>query len=371
MKIKIIYIISNVNKALAFEWIADEINSTRFELEFILLNPGSSILEDELNRRKIKVTRVTYRSKKDLPFATFKIYRLLRKSKPYAVHCHLFEAGLIGLYAAKKAGVKHRIYTRHHSTFHHVYHPKAVKYDKKINAWATRIIAISENVKKILINEGVETSKIKPVHHGFKLKEFESVSQERINILKKKYELLNKCSPVVGVISRFTHWKGIQYIIPAFEKLLQNFPNAVLVLGNAKGDYKNEIIKLLNKIPKNNYRIIEFEPDVCALYKCFNLFVHTPIDEHCEAFGQTYIEALAANLPCVFTLSGIACDFIINDVNAKVVPYKDDNSIYKSLVYLLNNKNEADTMVNAGHQMVFEMFELGNMITNLGNIYSE
>ena len=59
--------------------------------------------------------------------------------------------------------------------------------------------------------------------------------------------------------------------------------------------------------------------------------MHVPIDSMSEAFGQTYIEALASRVPSIFTLSGIACEFAKDRVNCLVVPYKDSDSIQLAL----------------------------------------
>src|SRR5204863_3109374 len=118
------------------------------------------------------------------------------------------------------AGVEKRIYSRHHGSYHHEYFPTAIKYDRFINFLSTDIVAISENVKNILIGyEGVPEEKIHLIHHGFDLDSFRNVSEEKIELMKQKY-LPESAYPVVGVISRYIEWKGIQFIIPAFRKIL-------------------------------------------------------------------------------------------------------------------------------------------------------
>ena len=134
LKTHITYILSHIDKALAFEWICENLDSTRFQLSFILLNQGESHLENYLQTQGIPVYRIAYRSKKDMPKALFKIRRLLKKEKTQIVHTHLFDASLVGLLAAKLSGIRKRIYTRHHATIHHVYFPRAVYYDKFINS---------------------------------------------------------------------------------------------------------------------------------------------------------------------------------------------------------------------------------------------
>ncbi len=71
---------------------------------------------------------------------------------------------------------------------------------------ATGIVAISENVKKALLGEGESAGKIHIIHHGFKLKEFTQVPENRVNSLRKKYNLEGK-RPVIGVISRYFELK--------------------------------------------------------------------------------------------------------------------------------------------------------------------
>jgi glycosyltransferase involved in cell wall biosynthesis len=366
---KIVYIVSDVQKSLAFEWISVYINHNRFELSFVLLNAAPTELEDFLIKQKIKVQRVNCESKRKWPYAILKVAKYLRNEKPDVVHCHLIKANIIGLIAAKLAGINNRIYTRHHSSLHHIYFPKGVWWDKMSNRLATKIVAISGMVANILTDwERVPSHKVVQVHHGFLLNEFESVCNTRIQKFLQKNNL-NGDEYTIGVVSRFTEWKGIQYIIPAFKQFLNAHPHAVLLLLNARGDYEVAIKHLLNDIPVENYRLIPFELDIAAAYKTMNTFVHVPIDEHSEAFGQTYVEALAAGIPSIFTLSGVAPDFIIHGNNALVVPYKDEYAICQSMLAILNNPELRNKLIENGKQSVKSRFELNTMIAALERHY--
>lgn len=367
---KITYIISKIDKALAFEWVAMYLNKEKFELQFILLNPGDSALEAFLKKEKIPVKRIIYNSKKDLPAAVLNTYIHLKKTKPDIVHAHLFEASLIGMTAAWLAGVPKRIHTRHHSHSHHFFNPHAVKYDRMINRFSTTIIAVSLIVKEILVKrEQVPLDKISLIHHGFDLEKFSTVSAASIDRLKEKYNP-DHLSPVVGVISRYTEFKGIHYIIAAYTEFLKKYPNALLILANAKGDYAPQIKKLLEQLPSKNYVEITFEPDIFSLYKLFDFFVHTPIEKEFEAFGQTYVEALTAKVPSIFSMSGIAEEFIEDRKNALVVPYKDSHAIYSAMIELTENENLKTTLATNGEKDVISKFNLAKMISALEKLYA-
>ena len=366
---KVVHILSDIDKALAFEWIAEELDQQKFNLSFILLNPGPSALENFLKKKNIPVITITCRGKKDWPSALLKTVRALKQQRPDTVHCHLLQANIIGLAAAILAGVKKRIYTRHHSSLHHVYHKKGILWDKWSNWMATHIVAISGIVKEILMKwERVPLEKIVLIPHGFRLEEFRKVEQARIAQIKTKYQL-EHYSPVIGVISRFTAWKGVQYIIPAFKQVLPSTPHAVLLLFGADGDYKKEVDFLLRSLPEKNYRLIPFEKDIAAAYQVMDIFVHVPIDNHSEAFGQIYVEALAAGVPSIFTLSGIAPDFIIDGKNALVVPFKNSEAIYKSMLLILENEELRNKLKQVASYSVEEKFKLSRMIEQLENLY--
>ena len=366
---KICYIVSGIDTALAFQWIHEHLDKTKFKLHFVLLHTRVGGLEEYLKKEKVPHTRIPYASKEDIPVAIVKTTLYLRKHKISLVHCHLLDAGLVGIPAAKIAGVPSRIYTRHYSTYHHSYYQKGVWYDKTINSLSTKIIAVSEVVKEVLVKkERVKPEKIAVIHHGFPLEKFKELNEGAVSWLRLKYTLQDKY-PVIGVIARQTKWKGIQYIIPAFKRILEEYPNAYLVLANATGDYQKKISALLQQLPAHSYAEIAFEEDLFSFYHCFDLFVHTPINYHAEAFGQVYIEAMAAGIPSVFTLSGIAGELVRDQENALVAEYADSDSIYKNLKTLLENADLRKKLGLNAQKSVTKKFELDYMMAKLMKMY--
>lgn len=368
-KKKIVFIISGVDYAYGFQWLEAYMDKNKYDVSFIFLHPSEPILHKQFIDNCVNSYFIKLNSKLDFPKVFVKLYSYFLKNKPQIVHAHLFDACLLALPAAKMAGIKKRIYTRHHSTYHFDYHPHMVKYDKFINSLCTQIAAISINVKEVLIKkEHVNPDKVFLVNHGFEIEKFEFPQKENVDKLMNLYNTTNK-HPVIGVISRFTEWKGIQYIIPAFKRILEQYPNALLILANAKGDMKDLLLSQLKQLPSNSYVTIEFEKDLFSLYKLFDVYVHVPIDSRSEAFGQTYVEALAAGIPSVFTLSGIANEFIVDKRNALVVPFKNADEIYRSIIELLDNMNLRDQLIVQGRNDVKKLFPINVMMNALYKIY--
>jgi glycosyltransferase involved in cell wall biosynthesis len=276
----------------------------------------------------------------------------------------------LGLTAAWLLRIPKRIYTRHHATIHHREYPSGLKWDKLCNFLATDIIAISENVKRILIErEKAQPNKVTVIRHGFDFDYFQSVESNRIQAIREKLNLSSTNSPIIGVIARYTKWKGIQFIIDAFAEIKKEYPTAILVLANATGDYKQEIRARLQTLPTDSFREIPFEEDLAALYKVFDVYIHVPTDEQAEAFGQTYVEALLAGVPSVFTLSGVAPEFIRDGENALTVPFENAEAIQKAVQRILQDPELTRKLKEQGQQSVSQ-FSLDLFIQNLKRLYA-
>ena len=370
-KRKVVYIVSHIDKAIGFEWIAAGLDRNRFEISFILLNDQPSWLANHLREKGIPVTEIRPGGKSRWPLVLLKVMRVLRKTSADVIHTHMYVADIIGQLAGMICGIETRVHTRHSGNENRKYYKRS-RINRLIEACCTHILAISENVRNILVHEEkVKPGKIRLIHHGFDLDRFNQVSPEEIAALQLKYNPSGK-RPVLGVVARYSHLKGIQYIIDAFSLLLKIEPNAFLILANAKkGDYKDELALQLSSLPPDAYCEIVFEHNLFALYHLFDVYVHVPIDPELEAFGQTYVEALAAGIPSVFTLSGVAREFIVHEKNALVVDFQQAAPIYESIQRLLTDQGLRESMIKQGQSDVRIMFSLKEMIRKLEELYEE
>jgi len=367
-KKRVVYIVSQVQKSLAFEWISEGLMS-RFALSFVLLNPSGSSLEDYLVKHNIPFKRIVYRSKKDFIPAFFRTLICLIRTRPHVVHAHLMEAQLLGLTTAWLVGVKKRIYTRHTSTYHYMYARQGIKFDRLSNVLATKIVSISQATDHALIKlENVNREKVVSIPHGFRFDDFLNPDKSRVEKVRIRWGIASD-GPCVGVIARHIEWKGIQYVIPAFKQFLSSHPDAQLVLANASGPFHEQVLGLLESIPRHNYVLIPFEEDIASLYQLMDIFIHVPVDECCEAFGQTYVEALASGIPSIFTRSGIAAEFIVDGRNALVVPFRNSAAIYETMLTLWADTNLQKNLAENGKRDVISRFHINRMLDSLSALY--
>lgn len=366
---KITYIVSGFNRSVFLENTAFLLRERGYEVEFIIIGVHNPFFYNFLLENSFSCTDIKIKSWLSYPIAMFKIFRILKRNPPAAVHSHLVTANVLGLTSAFLAGVKHRLYTRH-SGSREKGDIKTLIYDRIVRFFATGVIANTKMVAELLKKEGYKKKHIKIINYGFDVNRMKTPDLEIIKQLTRKYNPSGR-QPVIGVISRAVEWKGVQYIIPAFQKVLKTYPDALLCLFNfSESDaYSKELNKLLDSIPTDSYIKVAFENNIIELYRIFDVFVHVPVDQYCEAFGQIYIEALAVGIPSIFTVSGIASDFIKDGEHALLVNYRDSKAISESLIRLLKDPELRSRLVEKGQLAVSDRFSLEAYTLQIDNYY--
>ncbi len=358
------------DRIISYEWIATGMKARGFNVAFVILN-GNRSLQSFLMKENIPFKNLGYvgDNRWQLAKAVFKTWWILLNWKTKIVHTHYYDANIIGMIAGKLAGIKTRIFTRHHGAGYHMFEPQNVKNDTRLNRLATDIIAVSKMVQYMLIEkEFVTPEKIHLIHHGFDFNLIDGITQEDVERIKKKYGVNG--APIVGAISSYHKIKGVEFIIRAFKLLLSDYPNAILVLANADGDYAQAIKKELKEIPTHNIVEITYENDVFALLKSFDVFVHVPIHSELEAFGQVYVEAMASYVPGVYTLAGIASEYIVDQKNGIVVQPSDEFQIVNGIKFYLQNETIKKQITQQARTDVVQLFKLETMLNSMAALYN-
>jgi glycosyltransferase involved in cell wall biosynthesis len=317
------------------------------EIIHVFVGRPASDLTSTASTQNLNHVYIPYRSRRSLLLAILRARRILKSRDVQVVHCHGVEGTVIGLIAALTTGIQERLHTRHHATMHHEGGPRrGLLVDRVINGLSTKIIATCSNVRDCLVNlEGVDSAKIRTLEIRLDVEGFSQVSDDRVAAIRSRYELLPS-QTIVGMITRFVWWKGVEFGVEAFTRYLMTDPDAVLVIAKAVGPHEPTIRPLLDSLPDRNYRLIEHEDDIEALYGTFDLLMHLPVTSGVEAWGQVYVEAMAAGVPMVCTRSGIGNDLLEDGANCVLVEYQDANSTYCGLARLAANEHLQSSIIS-------------------------
>lgn len=386
-KIKITYIFTHHIRWVPFELVAKYIDKSKFAIDYVILNEGDPMISF-LEQINIPYTVTSYQDYSNTPEIVKFIYEHLIKNKTDIVQTHWFAGSLAGMQAAYYAHVPVRIFSREHPSIKY-YSRHAPSKHRLIWECATHIIGATNVCKQGMIEDGIPDDKITVIPMGFDISEFENVETSRIEQLRSKY-LANHHGPVIGVAARYVGWKGVEYVIEAHKKVLEAYPNAILVLSGTHTNRANleekirnackedivapqyeDIISItdkLSQLPGHSYVEIPFEEDLFALFRLFDVFVHVPTNPFQETFGLVYVEAMLSRVPSVITLAGSALDHAVHKENAWVVDYKNSEQIAQGILALLSDSRLREKIINNAF-LCAQQYDIKNHIQRLEEFY--
>jgi glycosyltransferase involved in cell wall biosynthesis len=226
-------------------------------------------------------------------------------------------------------------------------------------------VAISNSTKKELINiYKIQAKKIHVIPDMINLNEYNSKSVE----FRKKYKLENK--KIILAVGRLVRKKGFQYLIKAFPKILENFPEAVLVIIGPWHNYKNELVSLVKKMKLKDKiiftGIVSDKMLKSAIY-CSDVFVIPSLH---EGFGIVALEAMAYSKPIVASNAGGLSEILEHNKNSLLVPPGDINKLADEIMKLLKDQKLAKNIAENARREV-EKYDSRKNIDKLIKIYNE
>jgi len=255
------------------------------------------------------------------PRGIFKLYFLLKRSRPNLVQTWMYHADLIGGITAKIAGklpvvwnIRHSDLARDKIKRNTILTAKAcAKLSSKL---PNRIICCAENAKKAHIELGYDPDKIIVIPNGFDLDRFVPNIRMRYAIRKK----LGLSSEVrlIGMIARFHRDKDHKNFIDAAASLHVVDPAAHFLLCGNNVEWTNP--ELANQIRKKNlhknFHLIGEREDIHKIMASLDI---ATLSSSSEAFPNVVGEAMACGIPCVVTDVGDSA-YIVGDTGIVVPP---------------------------------------------------
>ena len=270
--------------------------------------------EREIIREGAKVIKLSLGSKNPLTIIlnSYKLSKIIKKYKINIIHARSRAPAWSAYFAAKKMGIPFV------TTFHGTYSIKN-NFKNKYNSVMVRgdrVIAISKFINNhILSNYNIVKEKLVTIHRGIDIDNFDylKVSNERLIAFSKKFNIPEDIF-VVLLPGRITRWKGHTLLIEAIA-MLERPDIMCLFVGDIQGrkKYFKELQLLIDKFnQKNNFRIINNQIDMAAIYKLADIVVSASLDP--EAFGRVVAEAQAMGRPTLVANHGGAPEIIIDGV---------------------------------------------------------
>ena len=332
-------VFSDVNFSPQLFAILQELHNRKKAFRVILIGDPTVTLARQIKAQEWNSRVIPKRGKLGSALYLLVIGTEVMKDRPSALFASGQYATAISMLAGSILNVKKRIFIRHHSNFHHKNNMRlGMLVDKMANYLSTEIVAVSVVVKDILIlSEAVKPEKVRLIHNGINLNNFKSTSPVLKEVLMRYFGKVSLFH--IGVVSRLTEWKGVEYTARAFVRLQKEFPNSRLHIVGAFADSYLDVKNILSTVPESVYTLDKINSNIPLFLKKLDVFVHVPVGMQDEAFGIVYIEALASRIPCIFTQSGVINELDAPDNHAHIVAFRNTEEIYMNLKRMIEGIN--------------------------------
>jgi glycosyltransferase involved in cell wall biosynthesis len=327
---------------------------------FVAVIPSSSLLGELPNVPQQNIVELPMRNSLNVASA-LKLARFVRHNEIEIVHAHVARDYPLAALAARRAGAR-LVLTRH------VLFPLSRIHKLTLRRTA-RVIAVSQAVAEGLRARGIfDPDKIVCIPNGIDVDRF---VKGREAAARREHSTSKKLR--VGMTGHLAPIKGQEEFIRA-AAIVCGLRDDVefIVAGEDKtrsGEHRRGLEKLIDELDLNaRVRLIGWVEDVAALLPTFDLFVSP---SRSEPFGLSIVEAMAAGVPVIATMSEGAREIIDDKQTGRLVPIGDPGGIAKAIAELLSDREERVRLGENAKREVRERFSLERMVVETEKVYEQ
>lgn len=334
------------------------VSSPGKELDEVKNDEGIDVIAIDMSR---KITPI-----KDIK-SLWSTYKLLKREKPQIVHTHTPKAGIVGMLAARMAGVPHRLHTVAGLPLMEAtgLKRKVLDFVEKLTyASATKVYPNSKGLSDYIIeykytdiyklkvigngsSNGIDTSFFSP----------QQVSEDQKTLLKEQLKI--KYTDFVFVfVGRLVGDKGINELIKAFSAL-NNQENQqrskLLLVGSLEQELDPLYSDTLKEIENNpNIISVGFQKDVRPYFAISDALV---FPSYREGFPNVVMQAGAMELPSIVSDINGCNEIIVENQNGVIVPVKDSERLTEEMEKMIMDKDYYQALKMNARPMIEDRFE--------------
>ncbi len=277
----------------------------------------------------------------------WEMYTYFKKEKPEIVHSHTPKAGLIGMMAAKLAGVKVRLHTVAGLPLMETSGLKRKvlnQVEKLTYRCATNVYPNSKGLYDFILKEKLgNADKLKVIGNGstngIDVNHFSPAlfSEEVKNELKRDLKI-SEDDFVFVFVGRLVKDKGINELISAFKNIqsLKLKKIKLLLVGPLEQDLDPLSQEILDEIEKNpNIISVGFQKDVRPYFAISDTLI---FPSYREGFPNVVLQALSMGLPAMVSDINGCNEIITNLENGLIFPPKNVNSVQEVMNLCLDQE---------------------------------
>jgi glycosyltransferase involved in cell wall biosynthesis len=285
---------------------------------------------------------------------TWRLIRIILKTKPDIVHANSFYTGAPSVAAALVTRTKLLLHARDLADFGFL--------TKIFSRFCIKIIAVSFAVRDALIEKGIEPEKIELVYNGIDNDYFASVDKN------------GNDSFVFANVGQFVPWKNHKIFLKAASIVGHQLPFArFMIIGDdlfgRNQDYKRSVLDYAEKSPiAEQISFLGWQENMNEIWPTIDCLVHTA---EREPFGRVIIEAMARKVPIV-AIDSCGPGEIINGGETGLFVQADDvEGLSEAMIKITTNSELRTRLTHAAYLHATSNFTAERAAASIKEIYDE
>ena len=326
--------------------------------ESLLLTPKDSAISKEVSALGNKVVEAPYSGDLDIRLA-FRVKNLVKELAVDLVHVHSRRGADVwaGL-GAKWAGIPAVLSRR-------VDNPEGPKSIRYKYALYEQVISISEGIKKVLVANGLPSSKVICVRSAFVASDSQSpidrpAFMQRFN--------LPEDSLVVATVAQLIPRKGHKLLLDCLPNLLDKYPRMQVLFFGA-GAEREALQQQIDQLGlSDRVHLVGFHNDLNCLIGNVDILAHPA---YTEGLGVSLIQASAASVPIVACNAGGMPEIVRDHENGLLISPGDGIALSNAIGALADNPELRKQYGSRGKEIAEKEFSVEAMVLGNLNVYNE
>lgn len=351
---RILYLINHAGKAGTEKYIYNLVkrfNGTDTECFFAFNEPG--LLSEQMDDMGVPCFQLEMKHPFDLAAAK-KLAAICKKNQIDIIHSHYPRENYIAVLSRLFYPKAKALYTCHLTL-----KTGALWWvtNKLITPHNAKIIAVCNNAKELLVENGVRPSKIDVIFNGI------PAVESQADPLAVRRELgLSDDTFVISILARYHMSKGLDFLVDSIAALDKKIKRDYVLLIAGDGEYYAAVKEQIARLGLEK-RVLQlgFRSDTDNILAASDVYVNS--SKCYEALSFAILEAMARSLPLVVTAAGGNGDIVNENTDCGfIVPYGDTEAFADALFTLSEDKALCARFAANAKKATQTIFDLENVL---------
>ena len=232
--------------------------------------------------------------------------------------------------------------TEYYSVSRRIYEMILLRCCECIFRKATRLFSVSDHLKEIMKEKGIEEEKIRVVRF--------SIDHERFRPAEKRDDTIRILSVANFTYKRKT--EGLIQILPIMDEVISEHEHVHYFIAG-RGQFSTAIEKALETLKNPQIVYLGYQENIEFLYAEADIFVHY---SYLDAYPAAVLEALSSGTPVIANKYGGMVEQVQDGVTGFLV--EDVSAFKKALTQLITDKEMRKSMGEKGRSFIMKEFTL-------------